>query len=36
LRQHKRVTNADRVLQDRIGKLLKDPPKITHLIETTV
>jgi MFS family permease len=36
LRQHKRVTNADRALQDRIGKLLTVPAKITHLIETTV
>jgi MFS family permease len=33
LRQHKRVTNADRVLQDRIQKLLKNPPAIAHLLE---
>jgi MFS family permease len=36
LRQHKRVTNADRVLQARINKLLELPPTITHLIEARV
>ncbi len=32
LRQHERVTNADRVLQDRIHHLVKGAPKVTHLI----
>jgi hypothetical protein len=32
LRQHERVTNADRALQDRIDGLLTDKPKVTHLI----
>jgi MFS family permease len=32
LRQHERVTNADRVLQDRLNQLLTDKPKVTHLI----
>jgi MFS family permease len=36
LRQHKRVTNADRMLEDRVDKLLKTPPTITHLIEARV
>ena len=32
LRQHARVTQADRVLQDRVEALLLQPAKITHLI----
>jgi MFS family permease len=32
LRQHERVTNADRVLEDRLNSLLRDKPKVTHLI----
>lgn len=32
LRQHKRVTNADRVLQQSVHGLLRGPPRITHLI----
>jgi MFS family permease len=32
LRQHKRVTNADRVLQEHVHHLLKAPPTTTHLI----
>ena len=32
LRQHKRVTNADRMLQHQVHCLLKSPPTITHLI----
>ena len=32
LRQHKRVTNADRVLQQHIHRLLKSPATTTHLI----
>jgi predicted MFS family arabinose efflux permease len=32
LRQHKRVTNADRMLQQQVHGLLKSPPTITHLI----
>ena len=32
LRQHERVTNADRVLEERIHGFLRDEPKVTHLI----
>jgi predicted MFS family arabinose efflux permease len=32
LRQHKRVTNADRVLQQHVHQLLKSPPTTAHLI----
>ena len=32
LRQHERVTNADRVLQDHIHHLVQGTPKVTHLI----
>jgi quinol monooxygenase YgiN len=32
LRQHERVTNADRLLQDQIHRLVQGTPKITHLI----
>ena len=32
LRQHERVTNADRMLEDRILHLVQGTPKITHLI----
>ncbi|MBS0364879.1 MAG: MFS transporter [Proteobacteria bacterium] len=32
LRQHQRVTNADRVLQDHIHRLLDGEPKVTHAI----
>jgi MFS family permease len=32
LRQHKRVTNADRLLQQHVDKLLKGPPIVTHMI----
>lgn len=32
LRQHERVTNADRVLEERLRGLLCEPPKVTHLI----
>ena len=32
LRQHERVTNADRGLQEHIHRLLKSPPTTTHLI----
>jgi MFS family permease len=32
LRQHKRVTNADRVLQQHVHRLLKGPPIVVHLI----
>jgi MFS family permease len=32
LRQHERVTNADRVLQDDIRRLLDEAPKVRHLI----
>jgi predicted MFS family arabinose efflux permease len=32
LRQHERVTNADRVLQERVRRFLLQDPKITHLI----
>jgi MFS family permease len=32
LRQHERVTNADRVLQERVHRLLEGTPIVTHLI----
>lgn len=32
LRQHKRVTNADRLVEDRVRHFLHDEPKVTHLI----
>jgi hypothetical protein len=32
LRQHERVTNADRVLQERVHHLLEATPAITHLV----
>lgn len=32
LRQHERVTNADRMLQDHIHHLVQGTPKVTHLI----
>jgi MFS family permease len=32
LRQHERVTNADRILQERVHHLLEGPPKVRHLI----
>ena len=32
LRQHRRVTNADRVIQERLQKLLEEPPRVTHYV----
>jgi MFS family permease len=32
LRQHQRVTHADRVLQDQMHRLLLQPPTVTHLV----
>jgi hypothetical protein len=33
LRQHERVTNADRVLQDRLSRFqIEGTPKVTHMI----
>jgi MFS family permease len=32
LRQHRRVTNADRLLQDDLHRYLSDKPKVTHMI----
>ncbi|MGD0720027.1 MAG: MFS transporter [Roseiarcus sp.] len=32
MHQHERVTNADRVLEDAIRRLLAGPPRVTHLI----
>jgi hypothetical protein len=32
LRQHKRVTNADRVLQAHVHRFVRGKPKVTHLI----
>jgi MFS family permease len=32
LRQHERVTNADRILEDRMRRLLTSEPTVTHLI----
>jgi Transmembrane secretion effector len=34
LRQHQRVTNAGRVLQERVHRLLEGTPIVTHLIAT--
>ena len=32
LRQHERVTRADRLLQERMQRLLLQPAKVTHLV----
>jgi MFS family permease len=32
LRQHQRVTNADRVIEEHLRKLLQEPPRITHYV----
>lgn len=32
LRQHERVTNADRVLEERVHRFLLEQPRVTHLI----
>jgi MFS family permease len=32
LRQHQRVTNADRVMQDRLARLTREPPRVTHYV----
>jgi quinol monooxygenase YgiN len=32
LRQHRRVTNADQVLQEHVNHYLKEPPHVTHFI----
>lgn len=32
LRQHERVTNADRVLQERVHRLLQGAPKVRHFV----
>jgi MFS family permease len=32
LRQHKRVTNADRVLQEHVHRHVRGKPKVTHLV----
>jgi MFS family permease len=32
LRQHKRVTNADRILQEKVHRYVRGKPKVTHLI----
>jgi len=36
LRQHERVTQADRALQERIARLLVRPATVTHLVNATV
>ncbi len=36
LRQHERVTNADRILQNTIRRLLRTEPIVTHLISAEV
>jgi hypothetical protein len=36
LRQHERVTNADRVLQERISHLLAQAPEVRHFISPLV
>jgi len=35
LRQHERVTKADRILEDHLHGLLRQKPKVTHLITPT-
>jgi MFS family permease len=35
LRQHERVTKADRALQERIGRLLLRPANVTHFVNAT-
>ena len=35
LRQHKRVTNADRMLESDVQRLLHEKPKVTHMIRVT-
>jgi hypothetical protein len=32
LRQHRRVTNADRVFEEQLRHLLREQPKVTHYI----
>jgi hypothetical protein len=32
LRQHERVTNADRVIEEKVQKLLIEPTTVTHLV----
>lgn len=32
LRQHQRVTNADRVIQEHLNKLLREPARVTHYV----
>jgi MFS family permease len=32
LRQHRRVTNADRVAEEDLYKLLQEPPRVTHYV----
>lgn len=32
LRQHERVTNADRIVEDKVRHFLRSPPVVTHLI----
>jgi MFS family permease len=34
LRQHQRVTNADRLVQEHVRKLVREEPRITHYIGT--
>jgi Transmembrane secretion effector len=37
LRQHERVTNADRVLQDAVQRFhIQDEPRVTHLIASEI
>ncbi len=32
LRQHQRVTNADRLLQEKVSRLISGTPRVTHLV----
>ncbi len=32
LRQHRRVTNASRILQEHLHELLQEPPRVTHYV----
>jgi hypothetical protein len=36
LRQHRRVTKADRLVEDHVNHLVRDPPRVTHFIAAEV
>jgi quinol monooxygenase YgiN len=35
LRQHERVTKADRIVESQVGRYLQSPAKISHLVAAT-